>query len=194
MTRDQSLKLLHDNMHNVNLRRHCYAVGAVMAALYDRLEEGEKKDKEREKWEVAGIIHDADYEKTKDNAKTEHTKHVLTWLKELDAETDVYDAVAAHAWGYIEGAPQPKSKMQWALYCCDELTGLIVAVALVKPDKKLSSVTVDSVMKKWNSPSFAAGVDRKQIEKCETNLGIPLNEFVQIAITAMQSINSELGL
>ncbi|KKQ37478.1 MAG: HDIG domain protein, partial [Candidatus Woesebacteria bacterium GW2011_GWA1_37_7] len=92
------------------------------------------------------------------------------------------------------GAPEPKTKMQWALYCCDELTGLIVAVALVKPDKKLSSVTVDSVMKKWNSTSFAAGVDRKQIKECEPRLGIPLEEFVGIALSAMQAIHEDLGL
>jgi predicted hydrolase (HD superfamily) len=84
--------------------------------------------------------------------------------------------------------------MQWALYTCDELTGLIVAVALVKPEKKLSSVTVDSVMKKWNSKSFAAGVDRKQIEECTPRLGIELRDFIQIALTAMQSISMDLGL
>ena len=115
-------------------------------------------------------------------------------MRELDAHSDITDAVSAHAWGYIDGAPEPKTKMQWALYCCDELTGLIVAVALVKPDKRLSSVSVDSVMKKWNSSSFAAGVDRKQIENCKPRLGIELREFVKISLTAMQGISKELGL
>lgn len=194
MTRETALKLLHDNMKNVNLRRHCYAVEAVMGALYDRLEDGDKSEGEKEKWGIAGLLHDADYELTKDSEKKEHTKHVLKWLKELDAEMDIYDTVASHAWGYIESAPMPKTKMQWALYTCDELTGLIVAVSLVRPDKKLASVTVDSVMKKWDSPSFAAGANRKQIAECETRLGIPLQEFVQIALTAMQSIHDDLGL
>ncbi len=194
MTRETALKLLHDNVQNQNLRRHCYAVEAVMGALYDRLEDGDKRDSEREKWKIAGLLHDADYELTKETARTEHTKHVLKWLKDLDTEIDIYDAIAAHAWGFVDGAPQPVTKMQWALYSCDELTGLIVAVALVKPDKKLASVTVDSVMKKWDSPSFAAGANRKLIEECEPRLGIPRREFVEIALSAMQGIHEDLGL
>ena len=194
MNRETALKLLHDNMTNINLRRHCYAVEAVMGALYDRLEDGDKSEKEKNKWKIAGLLHDADYELTKDSAKKEHTLHVMKWLKDLDAEMDIYDAVASHAWGYVDSAPMPKTKMQWALYTCDELTGLIVAVALVRPDKKLASVTVDSVMSKWNSSSFAAGVNRKQIEECEPRLGIPLREFIEIALTAMQSIHDDLGL
>lgn len=194
MTREQAIKLLHENMQNINLRRHCYAVEAVMGALYDRLEDGDKKESYREKWKIAGLLHDADYELTKETAKTEHTKQILKWLKDLDAEMDIYDAIASHAWGYMESAPVPKTKMQWALYTCDELTGLIVAVALVRPDKKLASVTVDSVMSKWNSTSFAAGVNRKQIGECESRLGIPIREYVEIALTAMQVIHQDLGL
>lgn len=195
MNREKALELLHKNMKNQNLRRHCYAVEAVMRALYKRLSDAKPSKKEEERWGIAGLLHDADYEMTKDNEpRKNHTKHVLKWLKKANAESDIYDAVAAHAWGYVDGAPQPKTKMEWALYCCDELTGLIVAVALVKPDKKLASVTVDSVMKKWNSPSFAAGVDRKQIEECEPRLRIPLRDFVKIALDAMQGIHEDLGL
>jgi len=189
MNRKQAIELLHKNMLNQNLRRHCYAVEAVMRALAKYFEENE------DLWGIAGLLHDADYEKTKDNdPKKNHTKQVLEWLKKLEAETDIYDAIAAHAWGYVDGASEPKTKMQWALFTCDELTGLIVAVALVKPEKRLSSVTVDSVMKKWNSKSFAAGVDRKQIEECTPRLGIELRDYIQIALTAMQSISMDLGL
>lgn len=148
---------------------------------------------DEDKWGVAGLLHDADYEKTKDDPK-KHTKKTTEWLELLDVGTDLKEAVLSHAWGYVEDAPQPKTRMQWALYCCDELTGLIVAVALVKPDKKLASVSVNSVMKKWNSPSFAAGVNRKQIEECEPRLEIPLNEFVEITLKAMQEIHDDLGL
>ena len=84
--------------------------------------------------------------------------------------------------------------MQWALFCCDELTGLIIAVTLVRPDKKLKNVTVENVMSKWNSKSFAAGVKRSDIENCEKELGIKLPDFIQIALTAMQGISEELGL
>jgi putative nucleotidyltransferase with HDIG domain len=187
MTRKKALVLLHKHMKNPNLQKHCYAVEAVMRALAKYFRESE------DGWGIAGLLHDADYEKTKDDPKN-HTKKLISWLEEMDAKVDLKDAVASHAWGYVEGAPKPKTKMEWALYTCDELTGLIVAVALVRPDKRLASVTVDSIMKKWNSSSFAAGVNRKQIEECEPRLGIPLKEFVQIALAAMQSISKNLGL
>lgn len=188
MTREQALELLHKHMKNQNLRRHCYAVEAVMRSLARRLGGDE------ELWGIAGLIHDVDYEKTKDTAKTNHTKLALQWLEELDAHQDVKEAVAEHAWNYVEGAPKPKSQMAWALYTCDELTGLIAAVALVKPDKKLSSVTVESIEKKWNQKAFAAGVDRDQIAQCEERLNITLHEFIEIALTAMQGVHKDLGL
>lgn len=188
MTRKQALDLLHEHMKNPNLRRHCYAVEAVMRGLARYFDEDE------DKWGIAGLIHDADYEKTKEDAKKKHTKLVLKWLADLDAKSDIRDAVASHAWGFVDGAPEPKSKMGWALYTCDELTGLIVAVALVKPDKELAAVSVDSIIKKWNSKSFAAGVDRKQIEKCEEKLDIPLRDFIKIALESMQAISKNLGL
>ena len=84
--------------------------------------------------------------------------------------------------------------LEWSLYCCDELTGLIVAVALVKPDKKLASVSVDSILNKWKQKSFAGGVKREQIEECEERLAIPLREFIEIALTSMQEIHEDLGL
>ena len=188
MTREKALELLHKHMQNTNLRRHCYAVEAVMRALAKRLGGDE------ELWGIAGLIHDVDYEVTKDTAKKDHTKLALEWLEELEAHSDVKDAVAEHAWQYVEGAPEPKSPMAWALYTCDELTGLIAAVALVKPDKRLASVTVESIEKKWNQKAFAAGVDRDQIEKCEERLNIPLREFIEIALTSMQDIHEDLGL
>lgn len=188
MTREKALKLLHKHMKNQNLRRHCYAVEAVMRALAKRF--GEDEDL----WGIAGLIHDVDYEKTKETAKKDHTKVALQWLEELDAHQDIKAAVAEHAWNYVEGAPEPQSKMAWALYTCDELTGLIAAVALVRPERKLSAVTVESIEKKWKQQSFAGGVDRSQIEMCEEKLGIPLREFIGIALTAMQAIHEDLGL
>ncbi len=188
MTRKQALELLHKHIKNPNLRKHCYAVEAVMRALAKYFNDDEGT------WGIAGLIHDADYEKTKDDPKNKHTKELAKWLEEMDAHVDIKKAAASHAWGYVHGAPEPRTRMEWALYCCDELTGLIVAVALVKPGKRMASVSVDSVMKKWNSSSFAAGVNRKQIEECQPRLGIPLREFVEIAIKAMQGISGELGL
>ena len=192
MNREQALELLHKNMQNQNLRRHCYAVEAVMGALAQRLGEKDKK----ETWQIAGLLHDADWEKTAQNPQ-QHTKLITGWIKEIEEENELEDlrnAIISHAWGYVDGNPEPLSKMQWALYCCDELTGLIVATTLVKPDKKLSSVTVDSVMNKWNEKSFARGVNREQIKECEGRLQIPLHEFIEIALRAMQAIAPELGL
>ena len=194
MNREQALGLLHKHMSNANLRRHCYAVEATMRALAKRLEKNASAELV-EAWGIAGLLHDADYEITKeDDPKVNHTKHILEWIKETDASQDIYDTIASHAWEYVDGAPEPKTKMQWSLYCCDELTGLIVAVALVKPDKRLASVSIKSIMKKWKQKSFAAGVDRNQIEMCKSRLDIPLEEFVGIALTAMQGISNELGL
>ncbi|OGM29641.1 hypothetical protein A2801_03420 [Candidatus Woesebacteria bacterium RIFCSPHIGHO2_01_FULL_41_10] len=187
LSRDEALVLLHKHMKNQNLRRHCYAVESVMRALATRFSEDENK------WGVAGLLHDADYELTK-NTPNKHTRLATEWLEEIEAETDIRQAILAHGWGYVEGNQKPITKMEWSLYCCDELTGLIVAVALVKEDKKLASVTVDSILRKWKSKAFARGVNRGQIEQCEEHLDIPLPEFIEIALLAMQKIAPELGL
>lgn len=184
MNKDKSLSLLSSYIDNKNLRKHCCAVASVMRALARYFKEDENL------WEITGLIHDIDYEEYPD-------KHPLEGLKILEQKNyskEIIEAVAAHAWGYREGLPQPKNNMEWSLYCCDELTGLIVACALVRPNRKLSSVDVAAIQKKWNQKAFAAGVDRSQIENCEKELGIPLSEFIEIALKAMQGISSELGL
>jgi uncharacterized protein len=184
ISRGEALELLHSNVQNANLRKHCYAVEAVMRSLAKYFKEDE------ELWGLAGLIHDLDYEKYPDT-------HPLEGLKILEKENypkEVIDAVAAHGWGYREGLPKPENNLQWSLYCCDELTGLIVACALVRPDKKLDSVDVAAVERKWKQKSFAAGVDRAQIENCEKELGIPLPKFIEITLKAMQGISKELGL
>ena len=90
--------------------------------------------------------------------------------------------------------PEPSNTMEWSLYCCDELSGFIIACALVRPDKKLESVTVESIQKKWPQKSFAAGVKREHAQMSQDKLGIPLPEFMQIALTALKGIHQELGL
>lgn len=201
ITREQALKLLHDNMQSVNLRRHCLAVEAVMRALvlYFKNQKLNIKDTnqnsniDENKWALVGLLHDGDYEKTKNNP-SQHTLQMAEWLKEVgETDTEILGAVLSHNYAHT-GKNPPANKLEWALYCCDELTGLIVAVALVRPDKKLASVTIDSVMKKWDEKAFAAGVYRDQIAECKQRLGIPLKEFVGIALGAMQSISDELGL
>lgn len=196
MNKQEALELLHTKIQNQNLRRHCYAVGAVMRGLARHFNEKQPASAERydeAQWEIAGLLHDMDYEVTKDDP-TKHTHLAVEWLSETDVSKDVKDAILAHGWGYVDGNPEPSNNMEWSIYCCDELTGLIVACALVKPDRKLSSVTVETVKNKWNQKAFAAGVDRKQIEMCEEKLDIPLDEFIGIALSSMQEIHEDLGL
>ena len=166
-----------------------------MRALAKYFTKGEKStvaEAMADKWGIVGLLHDGDYELTKEKPE-QHAKLMANWVRELgEGDAELLEGIESHGW-FHEGK-LPKTKMQWALYCCDEVTGLIVAVALVKPDKKLASVTVESVKKKWPEKSFAAGVKREQIAECESRLNIPLDEFIQIALTAMQSIAPDLGL
>lgn len=183
MTREEALKILHQNMKNQNLRRHCYAVEAVMKALAKKL------GGDKEKWSIVGLLHDGDYEKTKDTPE-KHTLFMHQWLKEAgETDDEILNAILSHT-----GKNKPATKMEWSLYCCDELTGLIVATALMMPDKKLATVRVKSVLKKMKDKAFAAAIDREQIKMCEEKLGIPLEEFVKIALEAMQNISKDLGL
>lgn len=186
ITREEALELLHNKMQSQNLRKHCYAVEAVMRALSLHFSENQNR------WGLVGLLHDGDYEQTKGDIGN-HAKLMANWVRELgETDEELLTGIESHGW--FHRGRLPETKMQWALYCCDELTGLIVAVTLVRPTKKLVDVTVENVLGKWKQKSFAAGVDRSQIEKCEKNLGIPLPEFIAIALDAMQGISSELGL
>jgi len=186
ISREKALDLLHSKMQSINLRKHCYSVGAVMRSLAKHFGEDENK------WEIVGLLHDGDYEFTKEDPGN-HAKLMAKWVSETgETDEELLTGIESHGW-FHEGK-LPKTKMQWALFCCDELTGLIVAVTLIRPEKKLSTVTVDNVLSKWNQKSFAAGVKREDIEKCEKELEIPLKDFIEIALTAMQGIHKELGL
>lgn len=187
MTRDEAIGLLHTHMQNTNLRRHCYAVGFAMRALAEKL--GSNADT----WEVLGILHDADWEETK-NDPSIHTKKTLEWLKEKGmSDGPIVHALMSHNRKHTELA-ELDGIMEWALETVDELTGFIVAVALVQPEKKLEAVKLESVNRKWGKKEFAKGVDRSQIEQCQDKLGISLNEFITLTLIAMQAHAGELGL
>lgn len=186
MTRDEARILLHAHTKNQNLRRHMYAVGYAMRALAVKL------NGDPDVWEVLGTLHDADWEETRDKPK-EHTKRTLEWITETDIDQRIVHALKSHNRKYTKLADLEGS-MEWALETVDELTGFIVAVALMRPDKKLESVDLQSVMKKWKNIKFAAAVDRSQIAQCEERLGIPLSEFITITLKAMKEHHEELGL
>lgn len=169
----------------MNLRRHCLAVGAVMKALALKL----GVDPELvEGWEILGIIHDSDWEETKETPE----KHTLLTLERIEGEK-LKHALQSHNTKMTHLADLEGS-MEWALECCDELTGFIVACTLVLPTKKLADLSVESILKKFPKKEFAKPVDRSQIAQCEEKLGIPLNEFVELTLRAMQQIASEIGL
>jgi hypothetical protein len=184
ISRGDAFNLVTSWTENQNLVKHMLAVEAAMGGLAKHFAEDE------DLWKVVGLIHDADYEKYPDK----HPKVLINELEKRQEDPIIIDAIKSHAWGYLPGLPEPKTKLEWSLYCCDELTGLIVAVALVRPERKLSIVTVENVLKKWPEKSFAKGVERENIELCEEKLGIKLPDFIQIVLSSMQSISSELGL
>lgn len=196
LNRQQALELLHSHMKSENLRRHCYSVEIVMKALARHFSakvgsaSGRKEDEE--KWGVVGLLHDGDYEETKSDP-SQHTVKMSKWLKEMNEnDPEILSAILSHNFAHT-GENPPKNDLEWSLYCCDELTGLIVAVALVK-GKSLANVTVESILKKFPEKNFAARVDREQIGKCEEKLGIKLPDFITIALVSMQSISKDLGL
>lgn len=184
MTRQSAYQILTKYLTNPNLIKHSLAAEAVMRALAVRL----KSDPEV--WGITGLLHDADY----DRAKGHPEEHGLLLFK-LEPNTipsNIEYAIKAHNFEYTKF--QPKSLMDWSIYCCDQLTGLIVAAALVHPDKKLVSITPEFIMKRMSEKSFAKGARREPIYLCQEKLGIPLQEFVTIALAAMQTIAPELGL
>lgn len=190
MTRDQAFQLLTTYLKNPNLIKHSLATEASMKALYKRLNSNQNNPADEEKWVITGLLHDVDYEISKDRPE----KHgLLIFEKEPNRiPDDIAYAIKSHNFEYTK--IMPKSPMDWAITCCDQLTGLIVAAALIHPDKKLSSINADFVINRMNDKSFAKGADRKPILMCEEKLGIPLKEFIEITLSAMQSVSAELGL
>ncbi len=194
MTRDEAYVLLCQMIQSPNLRKHGLAVEAIMRALARELrmnnEQLGKEEFDEEEWAIVGLLHDADYELVAKDL-SQHTLVTEKKLREFGASERIINGVKAH---HPDHVAERNNLMGKAVYCADELSGLITAVALVQPDKKLASVTVNSVMRKFKVPAFAAGALRNQIEDCEKELGIPLEEFVKIALEAMQRISGELGL
>jgi putative nucleotidyltransferase with HDIG domain len=182
-TREEAHELLCEYTENPNLRKHAYAVEAAMR-LY-----AEKLGGDPEEWAVVGLLHDFDYEKWPDAA--DHPAKGAEILRERGYPEHMVRAVQSHAdyTGILRETPMEK-----ALFACDELTGLIVAVALVRPTKSIMDVKVKSVRKKMKDKAFAAGVSREDVIKGAEELSIPLDEHIGNVIEAMQGIADELGL
>lgn len=189
MTRDEAYQILTKYLKNPNLLKHSLATEAAMKALYTYLHKDDFSEEEQTKWGITGLMHDADYELMPKDHPEQHG--MLLFEKESHIPDDIAHAIKAH--NFENTKVTPETQMAWAITSCDQLTGLIVACALVRPEKTLASVTVESVIKKFNTPAFAKGAQRHMIQHCE-KLGIPLPEFVTIVLKAMQEIHKEMGL
>jgi len=180
-----------------NIVNHSLAVEACMGGIYDYLQaQGQigQEEPSRDEWVLAGLIHDVDYG---GEFKEQHTRKTREALAKhgLDIPDGVLRIVLAHA-PELTGV-QPATKAQWAIFCVDSLTGLIVAVALVYPSRKLADVKLSSVVKRFlKEPRFAAGTRRQEVAMCSRpdGLNIPLEKFIEICLNAMKGIAGDLGL
>jgi len=184
MTREEGLKLLKENLSNQNLIKHSLAVEAIMRTLARHFDEDE------EKWALAGLLHDIDYDKVKDDL-SQHSLLGSKVLEDLGIDKDICQAVKVH--NEAHGIP-PQTLMEKALFVIDPLTGLIVAATLVLPSKKLVDLTTENVLNRFKEKAFARGANREIIKKCEELLGLKLEEFVKIGLLAMQKIGAQLAL
>ena len=194
LTIDTAKELLHAHVLNPNLRKHCYAVGVALAGYYDYYKSQNKDSGKlsRNEWEISGILHDADWEETKDDPKL-HTIKLLSWLKDYDVPSEMVDVFKSHNYEFTN-LKKPQSLLEKTLECCDELTGFIVAVALIMPTKKLFDVRIENVLKKFKQKEFARAVSRKQIELCEDEVAMSTDDFIKVTLESMQKNSDLLGL
>jgi putative nucleotidyltransferase with HDIG domain len=184
ISREQALDLLNRYIQNPNMIKHCLASEAVLGALADRLGE------DREQWALAGLLHDLDVELTNADLAV-HGLESVRILQDQGVDPVIVEAIKLHN----EQACGEKrcERLHHALAAGETITGLITATALVQPEKRLAGVKPKSVVKRMKEKAFAASVNRDIIRECEL-IGIPLAEFAEIAVGAMQGISEELGM
>lgn len=181
ISRDEALKLLSKYVLNEKNLKHCVSVEAIMRFLARRLGEDE------ELWGITGLLHDIDYELvSKDLSR--HGLLAVEILKDL-LPSEVLEAIASH--NELTGRTS-ELRLAHALKAADQISGLIVATALVMPNKKLDEIRVESLLKKFKQKDFARGVDRSRVLLCE-KLGLSLEEFASISLEALKSVHNELG-
>jgi putative nucleotidyltransferase with HDIG domain len=181
--REQAFALLKEFNSNESLIKHALAVEATMRYF------ARKRGEDEEKWGVIGLIHDLDYEKYPE----QHCQVTRRLLEEHGWPAEYVRAVMAHGWGIVTDV-EPQSELEKVIYTIDELTGLVVTTALVRPSKSLMDLETSSVKKKWKDKRFAAGVSREVIEKGAAMLGMPLDDVIHDTIYGMREIAETLGL
>jgi putative nucleotidyltransferase with HDIG domain len=180
MDRNTAYELVQTHVKNKNLRKHMIAVEAVMRELAKRLGEDE------ERWGLAGLLHDLDYDQTVDDfPRHGHVTEEL--LKPYDLDPALIHAIKAHA-----GHAPRNSNMDKAIYAADPITGLVVAAVLMHPSKKLEHMDVGFLKKRFKEKRFAAGADRDQIRSC-SEFGMDLDDFLELSLKAMQGVAKDLG-
>jgi predicted hydrolase (HD superfamily) len=193
MSREEAYQLLTKYLKNKNLIKHSLAAEAAMRAIYKHLTpKTDQKPADEDIWGITGLLHDIDYEVAQEKNQLNLHGKLLFETGEVKLPEDIEHAIRSH--NYTMTGTDPVSQMDWAITACDQLTGLVTACALVRPDKKLASVSVESVQKKFGQKAFAAGADRNAIMLCESKLNIPLATFIELCLNAMQSISDQLGL
>lgn len=183
MQRSEALAIVHEYVKSESLVRHMLAVEAAMRYY------AEKDAADCELWGNAGLLHDFDWEIHP--TLEQHPQAGASILAALNVPREIIDAVLSHA--DHTGIPR-QTRLQKALYACDEVTGLITAVALVRPSRSLYDLTASSVKKKWKDRAFAAGANREEIARAAAEFGMELWAHVDNVILAMRRIAPELGL
>lgn len=181
-TYKEALSLFREFNQSESLLKHAYAVEAVMRHM------ARKTGEDEEKWGTIGLLHDIDYERFPE----QHCKKCRDILAERGWPEDYIRSIESHGWG-ICSQVEPQAHMEKVLYATDELTGLIAAVAIIRPSRSLSDLSAKSVMKKWKDRSFAAGVNRSVIERGAAMLGVELRDLVSDVIVGMRAV-AQIGL
>jgi putative nucleotidyltransferase with HDIG domain len=182
-TYDEALSLFREFNKSESLLKHAYCVEGVMRYM------ARKIGGDEEKWGIIGLVHDLDYERFPE----QHCKKSREILEERGWPQEYIRAVVSHGWGICSDV-EPQTDMEKTLYAVDELTGLVTAVAIIRPSKSVVDLEAKSVMKKWKDRSFAAGVNRSVIEKGIDMLGVELKELVDDVIMGMREVADRIGL
>lgn len=183
MNRDEALSIVREYVKNESLVRHMLSVEAAMRFY------AEKYGEDVDAWGLAGLLHDFDWEIHP--SLEGHPQAGASILRERGVPEETIQAVLSHA--DHTGVPRD-TLMRKALYACDEITGLVTAVALVRPSRSLLDLTTSSVKKKWKDRAFAAGANREEIAAATQDFGVELWEHVDNVIQAMRGIAPQLGL
>lgn len=183
ISREKALRMMEEEVDTENLKNHMLAVAQIMKKL------AEEMDKDEVKWNILGLVHDIDYEETKDDPE----KHALRSAEMMEGKVpeEMIRAIKAH--NHEHTGVEPESDVDNALIAADAVSGLIVATALVMPNSKLEEARPESVEKKFDDSSFAKNIDRDKILYCE-KLGFERDEFLELSLKALQEIDEKLGL